>query len=63
VEEIGEERRTGRISSDDYAYLLRNHPKGPRLLREFRLVGGRNRRARRLRELEDLGGVGRNTCP
>jgi hypothetical protein len=44
--------RRGELSRDDYARLLRAHPEGPRLLREFRPVGGRDRQGR-LRELED----------
>jgi hypothetical protein len=59
VDEIDNARRTGAISWDDYARLLRGHPEGPRLLREFRPVGGRDRQGR-LRELEDLGRLGGN---
>lgn len=57
VDEIDDARRRGDLSWDDYARLLRNHPEGPRLLREFRPAGGRDRQGR-LRDLEDMGRLG-----
>lgn len=57
VDEIDNARRRAELSWDDYARLLRGHPEGPRLLREYRMVGGRDRQGR-LRELEDLGRLG-----
>ena len=46
VDEIDDARRRGELSWDDYARLLRNHPDGARLLREFRPLGGRDRQGR-----------------
>lgn len=57
IEEVDDARRRGELSWDDYARLLRGHPDGARLIREFRPTGGRDRQGR-LRELEDLGRLG-----
>lgn len=56
VDEIDQARRSGNLSWDDYARLLRGHPEAARLLAEFRLSGGRDSQGR-LRELEDLGNL------
>lgn len=60
IEEIDAARRRGELSWDDYARLLKNHPDGITLARQYGLVGGRDR-AGRLRELEDLGRLGGRT--
>ena len=57
VDEIDAARARGEISWGDYAQMLANHPEGPRLVREFRPIGGRDRQGRR-RDLEDLGRLG-----
>jgi hypothetical protein len=57
IDEIDDQRRLGQLGWDDYAVMLRNHPDGARLVREFRPMGGRDRQGR-LRELEDLGRLG-----
>lgn len=58
IDEIDAERRRGAITWEEYALLLRNHPDGARLLREFRPMSGRDRQGR-LRELEEIGRLGR----
>jgi hypothetical protein len=57
IEEIDAARRRAELSWDDYARLLKNHPDGARLVKEFRPFGGRDKQGR-LRELEDLGRLG-----
>lgn len=57
IDDIDAARRRGELSWDDYARLLKNHPDGFTLVRQYRPIGGRDH-AGRLRELEDLGRLG-----
>jgi hypothetical protein len=54
--EIDQARREGKLSWEDYAAMLKNHPDAGTFFNEFRPIGpgGRDRHGR-LRELEDLG--------
>jgi hypothetical protein len=56
IVEIDEARRQGKLSWEDYAAMLQNHPDIGTFFNEFRpfAKSGRDRHGR-LRELEDLG--------
>lgn len=58
IAEIDEARRKGKLSWEDYAAMLKEHPDWGQLAKEYRPFGssGRDRQGR-LRELEDLGNL------